>query len=169
MSTDLIKFADLPERTLICQIVPMRSGDRPPFRAIAWEKCGTALSVREIVEHDDKEEAARILSIHVGDLHCVCPVEEGPFIRYLAPDAISLAEAMVAAYGIPLRRDDPKPPKVLGSGETAVDREGALELREFVITVRDEALKQGEMVWAVNLSHVVAFMSNAIPEIFGTE
>lgn len=32
--------------------------------------------------------------------------------------------------------------------------------REMTITLRDEALSQGEMTWAVNLSHMVKFFSD---------
>lgn len=168
MEEPSLKFEDLPERTLICHVVALRCDGRGPFRAVAWEKEGTALCVREMVEHPDKERAAQILSSLLGDgAHAVCPIEEGPFIRYLAPDAISLSEAMVASFGIPLRRADPPPPKILGTGDTAVDRAGAVALREEMIELRDGALAQNDFQWAVTLSHVVAFMANAIEEVYG--
>jgi hypothetical protein len=56
--------------------------------------------------------------------------------------------------------------KTIGFGDTEIDKEGAEELREEMIELRDEALAQGDMNWAVRLSHVVAFMANAITEIW---
>jgi hypothetical protein len=52
--------------------------------------------------------------------------------------------------------------KTIGTGETEIDKDGAEELREDLIQLRDEALAQGDMDWSVRLSHVVAFMANAI-------
>lgn len=52
--------------------------------------------------------------------------------------------------------------KTIGTGDTAIDKDGAVELREDMIELRDEALAQGDMHWSVLLSHVVAFMANAI-------
>jgi hypothetical protein len=159
------RFEDLPDGTLICHVVAMKCGGRAPFRAVAWEKLGAALCVREITEADTKEEAARLLSSILGDkFHAVCPVEEGRAIHYLPPDAISLSEAIVASYGVPLRTLSES--KMIGTGDTAVDKEGAVELREAMIKLRDGALEQGDFQWAVTLSHVVAFMANAIEEIW---
>jgi hypothetical protein len=42
-------------------------------------------------------------------------------------------------------------------------------LREEMIELRDEALAQGDMNWAVKLSHVVAFMANAIEIVWHEE
>jgi hypothetical protein len=56
--------------------------------------------------------------------------------------------------------------RTIGTGETAIDRDGAASLREYLIELRDEALRQGEMTHAVHLSHCVAFMANAIAAVW---
>jgi hypothetical protein len=56
--------------------------------------------------------------------------------------------------------------KTIGFGDTEIDKEGAEELREEMIELRDEALAQGDMNWSVRLSHVVAFMANAIAVVW---
>ncbi|MQX96109.1 hypothetical protein GHK03_07845 [Sinorhizobium medicae] len=38
-------------------------------------------------------------------------------------------------------------------------------LREEVIALRDEALRQDDFEWAVKLSHVVAWMAEAMQEL----
>ena len=43
------------------------------------------------------------------------------------------------------------------------------ELRNEVIALRDEALKQGDMYWAITLSHVIAFMAVALEEMYKEE
>lgn len=39
------------------------------------------------------------------------------------------------------------------------------ELRKEVIELRDEALKQGSMDWAVRLSHVILWMDEAVTDL----
>jgi hypothetical protein len=54
----------------------------------------------------------------------------------------------------------------IGSGETAYSRQDAEELRNDLITLRDEALRLGAIDMAVKLSHAIAFMARAIEEIW---
>ena len=42
------------------------------------------------------------------------------------------------------------------------DRAESLALRQEIIELRDEALKQGDFEWSIKLSHVVAWMAKAI-------
>lgn len=49
-------------------------------------------------------------------------------------------------------------------GDTDYNRESSLELREFIIQLRDSALEGGHMEWAVSLSHVIAWMAVTIDE-----
>jgi hypothetical protein len=61
--------------------------------------------------------------------------------------------------------------KRIGSGETAIDKNGAEALRAEVISIRDAALneKVPDFGAVVILSHTIAFMANAIREIWGEE
>jgi hypothetical protein len=56
-------------------------------------------------------------------------------------------------------------PKIEFDG-MAYDRASSQELRSKVIELRDEALKQNDFEWAVNLSHVIAWMACAIDVIY---
>jgi hypothetical protein len=51
-------------------------------------------------------------------------------------------------------------------GDIEYNKEESLALREEIIVLRDEALKQAEFEWAVKLSHVVAWMAIIIEERF---
>jgi hypothetical protein len=50
--------------------------------------------------------------------------------------------------------------------EMDYDLKSSNDLRDKMIELRDAALKQGNMEWAVTLSHVIAFMMVAIDEMF---
>jgi len=54
----------------------------------------------------------------------------------------------------------------IGTGDTEITRADAEALREDVIVLRDEYLKEGDFAWAVTLSHCIAFMANAIERIW---
>lgn len=167
-----LKFNEVPETGLI--VWGERAPNRElPAQVVAFEREGDALSVWEIVEGKTFAEAVgqieRLIEAKrpwsIGA--CYVPVEEGRAIRYLAPDAITLSEAVEAGVGTKLRAPEPEPPRVIGTGETSFTVDDANELREEVIQLRDAALKEGHMAWAVSLSHVVAFMAVARQEIWG--
>lgn len=48
--------------------------------------------------------------------------------------------------------------------EIDYNRESSLELRELIIQLRNSALDSGNMEWAVQLSHVIAWMAVVIDE-----
>lgn len=56
-------------------------------------------------------------------------------------------------------------PVILSVAEFPYDRQASLDLRNAIIELRDEALKQGDFEWAVKLSHVVAWMAVAIEKL----
>jgi hypothetical protein len=51
----------------------------------------------------------------------------------------------------------------------AYDRASSQELRSKLIELRDEALKQADFEWAVNLSHVIAWMACVIDIVYSEQ
>lgn len=109
MLQELVKWDELPDGALV---LAMEKHDSV-YRGVVLERDSEtgAASVCDIVEANTVTDVVECLSYADNEKACFwLPVEDGPNIRYLQPDCLSLTEAAEACVGIPFRRDDPPQP-----------------------------------------------------------